>query len=163
VVRSHVPEARVVGVLVEEMAPKGVAEVIVGAIKDPQFGQTLMFGLGGVFVEILKDVTFRIAPIDERDAYEMIREIKAYPILKGYRGRPPADEKTIAAILVSASRLVMDFPQIKEMDLNPPKKKKKKVKSRDPQGRAFAASLEAAKKKRRDKLAGPPKKFKKRK
>ncbi len=119
VVRSHVPEARVVGVLVEEMAPKGVAEVIVGAIKDPQFGQTLMFGLGGVFVEILKDVTFRIAPIDERDAYEMIREIKAYPILRGYRGQPPADEKTIAAILVSASKLVMDFPQIKEMDLNP--------------------------------------------
>jgi len=119
VVRSHVPKARVVGVLVEEMAPKGVAEVIVGAIKDPQFGQTLMFGLGGVFVEILKDVTFRIAPIDERDAYEMIREIKAYPILKGYRGQPPADEKAIAGILVSASKLVMDFPQIKEMDLNP--------------------------------------------
>ena len=118
-VLSHVPKARVVGVLVEEMAPKGVAEVIVGAIKDPQFGQTLMFGLGGVFVEILKDVTFRIAPIEERDAYEMIREIKAYPILKGYRGQPPADVDAIARILLSASKLVMDFPQIKEMDLNP--------------------------------------------
>jgi len=118
-VRGHVPGARVVGVLVEEMAPKGVAEVIVGAIKDPQFGQTLMFGLGGVFVEVLRDVTFRIAPIDEREAHEMIREIKAYPILEGYRGQPPADVETIARILVRASKLVMDHPQIKEMDLNP--------------------------------------------
>jgi len=118
-VRGHVPDARVVGVLVEEMAPKGVVEVIVGAIKDPQFGQTLMFGLGGVFVEILKDVTFRIAPIDEREAHEMIREIKAYPILEGYRGQPPADVDTIAKILVSASKLVIDHPEVKEMDLNP--------------------------------------------
>ena len=118
-VRGHVPNARVIGVLVEEMAPKGVAEVIVGAIKDPQFGQTLMFGLGGVFVEILKDVTFRIAPIDEREAHEMIKEIKAYPILEGYRGQPPADVDTIAKILVNASKLVIDHPEVKEMDLNP--------------------------------------------
>ena len=118
-VKGHVPGARIIGVLVEEMAPKGIAEVIVGAIKDPQFGQTLMFGLGGVFVEVLKDVTFRIAPIDEREAKEMIREIKAYPILTGYRGQPPADIDTIARILVSASELVMENPQVKEMDLNP--------------------------------------------
>ena len=101
------------------MAPKGVAEVIVGAIKDPQFGQTLMFGLGGVFVEVLKDVTFRIAPIDEGEAMEMIKEIKAYPILTGYRGQPPADVKTIARIITRASDLVMENPQVKEMDLNP--------------------------------------------
>jgi len=118
-VRSHVPNARVLGILVEEMAPKGVAEVIVGAIKDLQFGPTLMFGLGGVFVEILKDVTFRIAPIEERDAYEMISEIKAYPILKGYRGQPPADVDAIARILLSASKLVVEHPEVKEMDLNP--------------------------------------------
>ena len=118
-VKGHVPDARIVGVLVEEMAPKGVAEVIVGAIKDPQFGQTLMFGLGGVFVEVLKDVTFRVAPIDEREAREMVSEIKAYPILKGYRGQPPADVDTIVRILVNASRLVMDHPEIREMDLNP--------------------------------------------
>jgi len=118
-VRAHVPDARVLGVLVEEMAPKGITEVIVGAIKDPQFGPTLMFGLGGIFVEVLKDVSFRVAPIDERDAYEMISEIRAYPILKGYRGQPPADVDTIARILLSASRLVMDHPEIKEMDLNP--------------------------------------------
>ena len=118
-VKGHVPDARIVGILVEEMAPKGVVEVIVGAIKDPQFGQTLMFGLGGVFVEVLKDVTFRVAPIDEREAREMVSEIKAYPILKGYRGQPPADVDTIVRILVNASRLVMDHPEIKEMDLNP--------------------------------------------
>jgi len=118
-VRGHVPDARIVGVLVEEMAPKGIAEVIVGAIKDPQFGPTLMFGLGGVFVEVLKDVTFRIAPIDEREAREMVKEIKAYPILTGYRGQPPADIDTIVRILVSASKLVMDHPEVKEMDLNP--------------------------------------------
>ena len=118
-VRGHVPDARIIGVLVEEMAPKGVAEVIVGAIKDPQFGQTLMFGLGGVFVEVLKDVTFRIAPIDEEEAMEMIKEIKAYPILTGYRGQPPADVKTIARIIAKASDLVMENPRVKEMDLNP--------------------------------------------
>lgn len=118
-VRAHKPDAHITGILVEEMAPKGIVEVIVGAIKDPQFGQTLMFGLGGIFVEVLKDVSFRVAPIDEQDAYEMISEIKAYPILKGYRGQPPADVDTIAKILLSASRLVMELPEIKEMDLNP--------------------------------------------
>jgi len=118
-VKGHVPNARIIGVLVEEMAPKGITEVIVGAIKDPQFGPTLMFGLGGVFVEVLKDVTFRIAPIDELEAREMVKEIKAYPILTGYRGQPPADIDTIVRILVSASKLVMDHPEVKEMDLNP--------------------------------------------
>ena len=117
-VRSHKPDARIIGVLVEEMAPKSV-EVIVGAIKDPQFGPALMFGLGGVFVEILKDVSFRIAPITEEDAREMITEIKAYPILKGYRGAPPADIEAIVKILVSTSNLVMDYPEIAELDFNP--------------------------------------------
>jgi acetate---CoA ligase (ADP-forming) subunit beta len=111
-------DARITGVLVQKMAPKGM-EVIIGGLKDPQFGQTLMFGLGGVFVEILKDVTFRIAPIDESDARSMISEIKAYPILKGYRGQDPVDEEAIIKILLSASRLLMDLPQINQMDLNP--------------------------------------------
>lgn len=110
--------AKIVGVLVQEMAPQST-EVIVGAIKDPQFGQTLMFGLGGIFVEILKDVTFRIAPITREDAYEMITKIKAYPLLKGYRKTPPADLDTIINVLLNASKLVMDYPEIKELDLNP--------------------------------------------
>lgn len=110
--------AKIVGVLVQEMAPQST-EVIVGAIKDPQFGQTLMFGLGGIFVELLKDVTFRIAPITREDAQEMIKEVKAYPLLKGYRNTPPADTDAIVAILVNTSRLVMDYPEINELDLNP--------------------------------------------
>ena len=110
--------ARIVGVLVQEMAPQSI-EVIVGAVKDPQFGQTLMFGLGGIFVEILKDITFRVAPIAREDAQEMITEVKAYPLLKGYRNTPPADIDAIVDVLLSASRLVMENPEIKELDLNP--------------------------------------------
>jgi len=117
-VKKHKPDAKITGVLVQEMAPSST-EVIVGAIKDPQFGPALMFGLGGVFVEILKDVTFRIAPVSEQDAREMITEIKAYPVLKGYRGQPPADIEAIVKILLSTSRLMMDHLEIKELDLNP--------------------------------------------
>jgi acyl-CoA synthetase (NDP forming) len=117
-VKKHKPDAKIVGVTVQEMAPPST-EVIVGAIKDPQFGQTLMFGLGGIFVEILKDVTFRIAPINEQEAKEMITEVKAYPLLQGYRGQPPADIKAIVKILLATSKLIMDHPEIKELDLNP--------------------------------------------
>jgi acyl-CoA synthetase (NDP forming) len=117
-VKKHNPKAKIVGVLVQEMAPPST-EVIVGAIKDPQFGPAVMFGLGGVFVEVLKDVTFRIAPITEDDAREMISEVKAYPLLKGYRGTPPADIDAIAEILLNTARLVTDHLEIKELDLNP--------------------------------------------
>jgi acetate---CoA ligase (ADP-forming) subunit beta len=117
-VKKHDSKARIVGVLVQEMAPPST-EVIVGAIKDPQFGPAIMFGLGGVFVEVLKDVTFRVAPITEDDACEMISEVKAYPLLKGYRNTPPADIDAITKILLSTSRLVTDHMEIKELDLNP--------------------------------------------
>jgi acetyl-CoA synthetase (ADP-forming) len=117
-VKKHKPNAKIVGILVQEMAPTST-EVIVGSTKDPQFGPALMFGLGGIFVEVLKDVTFRIAPITESDAREMITEVKAYPILKGYRGQPPADIDAIVNILLSTSKLVMEHPEIKELDLNP--------------------------------------------
>jgi acyl-CoA synthetase (NDP forming) len=110
--------AKIVGILVQEMAPQST-EVIVGAIKDPQFGQTIMFGLGGIFVEILKDVNFRIAPITLDEAKEMITELKAYPLLKGYRNVLPADIGALADILCNTSRLVMDNPEINELDLNP--------------------------------------------
>jgi acyl-CoA synthetase (NDP forming) len=116
--KKYKPTAKIVGVLVQEMAPQST-EVIVGSIKDPQFGQTLMFGLGGVFVEILKDVAFKIAPITREDAQEMVTSIKAYPLLKGYRNTPPTDIDAIIATLLNTSRLVMDNPQIKELDLNP--------------------------------------------
>jgi acyl-CoA synthetase (NDP forming) len=110
--------ARIEGVLVQEMAPQST-EVIVGAIKDPQFGQTLMFGLGGIFVEILKDVTFRIAPVTREDAHEMVTKVKAYPLLTGYRNTPQADLDAIINVLLNTSKLVMDYPEIKELDLNP--------------------------------------------
>ncbi len=110
--------AKIVGVLVQEMAPQST-EVIVGAIKDPQFGQTLMFGLGGIFVELLNDVTFRVAPITQEDAQEMVTKVKAYPLLKGYRNTPPADISAVTNVLLNTSKLVMDYPEIKELDLNP--------------------------------------------
>jgi acetate---CoA ligase (ADP-forming) subunit beta len=111
-------DARIVGVLVEEMA-KQATEVIIGAVKDPQFGPTLMFGLGGIFVELLKDVTFRVAPITAAEAAEMIVGVRAFPLLNGYRNSPPVDVKSIVNLLVNVSKLVMDHPEIKELDLNP--------------------------------------------
>ncbi len=116
--KNYKADAKIVGVLVQEMAPQST-EVIVGAIKDPQFGQTVMFGLGGIFVELLKDVNFRIAPLTAEDAKEMITQLKAYPLLNGYRNTPPADLDALVAILCSVSSLVMENPEIKELDLNP--------------------------------------------
>jgi acetyl-CoA synthetase (ADP-forming) len=117
-VKKYDSQAKIVGVLVQEMAPQAT-EVIVGAIKDPQFGPTIMVGLGGIFVEIFKDVNFRIAPLNAEDAKEMITELKAYPLLKGFRNTPPADIEALVEILCSTSRLVMEHPEIKELDLNP--------------------------------------------
>ena len=116
--RTRKPGARLLGVLVQKMAPEST-EVIVGSVNDPQFGQTILFGLGGVFVEILKDVAFRIAPLEERDAREMIHEIKGYDVLTGYRRFPPADQDAIISLILCASRLVTENPQIDQMDLNP--------------------------------------------
>jgi acetyl-CoA synthetase (ADP-forming) len=117
-VKKHNAKAKIVGVLVQEMAPQST-EVIVGVTKDPQFGPAIMFGLGGIFVEVLKDVTFRIAPITKDEAREMITEVKAYPLLKGYRNSPPADIAAIVGILLKTSKLAMEHQEIKELDLNP--------------------------------------------
>jgi len=117
-VNNHQPSAKISGILIQEMAPSST-EVIIGAIKDDQFGPTIMFGLGGIFVEILKDVAFRIAPVTKQEAELMITEIKAYPVLKGYRNQPPLDINAIAEIIVNTSKLVTDHQEIKELDLNP--------------------------------------------
>lgn len=117
-VRQAYPEARIQGVSVQPMAPPAV-EVIVGMSKDPQFGPVLMFGLGGILVEVLKDVSFRIVPVSERDAGEMVREIKGYPILKGYRGQKPASIPALEKLIVKVSQFVERNPQIEELDLNP--------------------------------------------
>jgi acyl-CoA synthetase (NDP forming) len=117
-VKQAYPEARVDGVSVQTMAPPGV-EVIVGMSKDAQFGPVLMFGLGGILVEVLKDVSFRIVPVTERDAREMIKEIKGYPVLQGYRGQKPASIPALEQLIIKVSQFVEKNPQIKEVDLNP--------------------------------------------
>jgi len=116
--KKHDPKARIEGVSVQPMA-KPATEVIVGMSKDDQFGPVLMFGLGGILVEILKDVSFRIVPLTRRDAREMIHEIKAYPVLEGYRGQEPADIEALENLLLKVSDFVEKHPDIKEMDLNP--------------------------------------------
>jgi acetyl-CoA synthetase (ADP-forming) len=116
--KKYDPKARLLGVLVMEMAPQGT-EVIVGAIKDPQFGATIMFGLGGIFVEVLKDVTFKIAPVSVDEAKEMINGLKASALLKGYRNTPAVDIDALAQIIVNVSNLLATHPEIKELDLNP--------------------------------------------
>lgn len=116
--RERKCDAKVLGVFVQEMVPSSV-EVIIGMVRDSAFGPVLMFGLGGILVELLKDVSFRVAPVSRRDAAEMISEVRAYPILKGYRGNPPLDVDAIIEILLRTSRLVMDYMEIVELDLNP--------------------------------------------
>lgn len=117
-VKEKVPGARILGVSVQGMARKGV-EVIVGMSKDPQFGPVIMFGLGGVLVELLKDVSFRIVPVAKFDAAEMIREIKGFPMLQGFRGAEPADLGALEKLIVKVSEFVEQHPQVRELDLNP--------------------------------------------
>ena len=106
------------GVLVQPMLTGGV-EVMVGVTHDPLFGPLIAFGLGGIHVEILGDVRFRITPLTDRDAAQMVREIKGYRLLQGYRGHPAADVDAIEEVLLRVSRLVEDIPEISELDLNP--------------------------------------------
>ena len=117
-VRKHYPNAAIHGVSVQKMV-RAATEVIIGTSKDPQFGPVIMFGLGGIFVELLKDVSFRIIPVERRDAQEMIQEIKGYPLLQGFRGAEPASISAIVEIILKISRLVQENPQIKELELNP--------------------------------------------
>ena len=116
--KKQYPEAAIQGVSVQKMARPGV-EVIIGMTKDAQFGPVLMFGLGGVLVEILKDVSFRIVPLARRDAREMIREIKGYPLLEGYRGQEPVDVGYLEELILKVSSFVEQHPEVAELDLNP--------------------------------------------
>ena len=117
-VRDKQPAAKVEGMSVQKMARPGV-EVIIGMSKDPQFGPVLMFGLGGILVEILKDVSFRIVPLTRRDAAEMVREIKGFPVLQGYRGSEPVKTSVLEDLLMKLSKFADKHPEIKEIDLNP--------------------------------------------
>jgi acyl-CoA synthetase (NDP forming) len=110
--------ARAGGALVCAMAPAG-HEVIVGVTKDPQFGHAVMFGLGGIFVEVMKDVSFRVAPLSKNDAAEMIREVRGYRALTGLRGKPAADLDALGKLLLQLSAFLASHPEIEELDLNP--------------------------------------------
>jgi acyl-CoA synthetase (NDP forming) len=116
--RRYMPDATIWGCQVQQMI-KGGREVIIGMNRDPQFGPLLMFGLGGIYVEALKDVTFRVAPIGQREANEMLSEIRSIRLLRGVRGEKPADMAAIADTVLRISQLVTEFPEIVELDINP--------------------------------------------
>jgi acetyltransferase len=116
--KKYAPKADIRGVLVSPMAAEGV-EVIIGTKIDDQFGPVIMYGLGGIMVEIIQDVAFRVLPISPTGARKMIAETKSYPFLEGARGTPPLDKKALQRLLVMCSDIVESYPQIQEMDLNP--------------------------------------------
>lgn len=117
-VEKNAPKATIDGFFIQEMISRG-QEVIVGGKLDPTFGQTIAFGLGGVFVEVFEDISFRVVPITRKDALEMIKEIKAYKILKGYRGKPPVNIEALVDILLKTSKMLEENQEIKELDINP--------------------------------------------
>jgi acyl-CoA synthetase (NDP forming) len=117
-VKEKATGAIIEGVSIQRMAAPGI-ELVIGMTKDPQFGPMLMFGLGGTMIEVLKDVAFRIVPLTTMDAKEMIRQVKAYPLLKGYRGMPQVDIEYLEDLLFKVSKMVEENPEIKEMDINP--------------------------------------------
>jgi len=116
--KEKFPNANIHGVAVQGMAKSGL-EIIIGMTLDAQFGPVLMFGLGGIFVEVMKDVSFGITPITKRDAGEMIRSIKGYPLLNGFRGAPKIDVANLESWLIKLSDFAQTYPEVKEFDLNP--------------------------------------------
>jgi len=112
-------DAYIAGCLVQEMAPPGVKEVIIGFKRDEQFGPMLMFGLGGIYVEILKDISFRLAPLSRQDAFEIVREIKSYMLLKGIKGEKPVNFTALEEIIMVMSQMALDLPQVLEAEFNP--------------------------------------------
>ncbi len=114
-----IPSQKEKKISVQKMADEPITELIIGMTTDPQFGPALMFGIGGILVELLEDVSFRIAPVTEYDCREMIKEIKGFPILDGYRGKPKADINAIVDVLMKISELVIKYEEINELDLNP--------------------------------------------
>jgi acetyltransferase len=115
----YLPEAEIWGCQVQEMAPPGGMEILIGMNRDPQFGPLVTFGLGGIYVEALKDVTFRVAPFTRLDAEAMLNEIRSKALLDGVRGNPPVDKEAIVDTLLRIGQLVQDFPEIAELDINP--------------------------------------------
>jgi acetate---CoA ligase (ADP-forming) len=115
----YIPDANIWGCLVQQMVPQGGLEVLVGMNRDPQFGPLVTFGLGGIYVETLRDVTFRVAPFSRQEAEQMLKEIRAHALLEGVRGQPAYDKDAIVEVLLRIGQLVQDFPEIAELDINP--------------------------------------------
>jgi acyl-CoA synthetase (NDP forming) len=117
-VREKEPNAEVLGVLIEKMLPPST-ELIIGGIRDSQFGPSIMFGMGGIFTEVYKDVAFRVAPIDKIDALNLVHELRGSRILEGVRGQPPADIDAIVDLLMDVSSMMVQHSAISQLDLNP--------------------------------------------
>ena len=117
-VADETPTALIEGFLVEEMVPKG-AEVIVGAVRDPQFGPVVMFGTGGVAVELMKDVSYRLAPVTREEAFEMMGEVKGFPLLTGFRGGTVKDLGAIADVIMKVAEIIEKVDGLKELEINP--------------------------------------------
>lgn len=117
-IKSHHPQAKISGVVVSSMAAPGL-ELILGMNRDPQFGPVIVFGLGGIAVELFRDVSLRLLPLNQQQALEMLNEIKGAPLLKGFRGRPPIDENALAQGLLKLAKLAEEHSDIMEIDLNP--------------------------------------------
>ena len=112
------PKARIAGFLLEETAPTGI-ELIIGGLRDPQFGPAVMFGTGGFAVELVADVSFRLAPLNREEVFEMMREVKSYPLLTGFRGSKPVDLEKLASAVMKLSDILLEIEAIKEIELNP--------------------------------------------
>jgi acyl-CoA synthetase (NDP forming) len=117
-ISAKCPGVKILGVAIQEMAAPGI-EVIIGMTMDSQFGPVLMFGLGGIWVELLKDVSFRVVPVSKADASEMIKEIKGHKLLTGFRGQPAVDIEALEDLIVKVSQFIQSNPEIQELDLNP--------------------------------------------
>ena len=118
-VKKSNPSAKIDGILVQQFVPNDGTELIIGSKTDPQFGPVIMFGLGGIFVEVMKDVAFRLAPVERKDVQDMMAETKGYKILQGVRGKKPANLKAIEDLLLAVSKMVWTNKRVKELDLNP--------------------------------------------
>ncbi|WP_340820181.1 acetate--CoA ligase family protein [Methanolobus sp. WCC4] len=115
---ENAPQARIEGFLLEEFVPRGV-EVIIGGMRDPQFGPVVMFGTGGIMVELMKDVSFRLAPLDKGEAMAMMEDVRGYPLLTGYRGSKPVDREMLASVIVKLSDIITKIEVIREIEINP--------------------------------------------
>nr|CBH39346.1 conserved hypothetical protein [uncultured archaeon] len=112
------PKARIAGFLLEETAPTGI-ELIIGGLRDPQFGPAVMFGTGGFAVELVADVSFRLAPLNREEVFDMMREVKSYPLLTGFRGSKPVDIEKLASTVMKLSDILLEIEAIKEIEINP--------------------------------------------